>query len=210
MPLQNRVDPWGEIVVNPARGLLFGNRGGRIHQPGQRLIKRRWASRAWICCVLSFKNRKRQLMAPYSYTELFFLDEVTALAAGHRPCFECRRQDAVRFLNAYAEACQLDARPSAPDFDRALHGHRLDGKAKRLVAKPLAKLPSGAMIEWQDAAWAVYGQSLLKWSFEGYTEQRARPSGGTVQVITPLPMVESLRLGYNPLFHPSADQIVRA
>ncbi len=210
MPLQNRVDPWGEIVANPARGLLFGNRGGRIHGPGQRLTNRRWASRAWICCVLSFKNRQRTLMAPNSYTELFFLDEVTALAAGHRPCFECRRQDALAFLNAYAEARQLDARPSAPEFDRVLHGHRLDGKAKRLVEMSAEDLPSGTMIEWQGAAYAVRGRLLLKWSFAGYTEQCARPFGGTVRVITPLPMVESLRLGYNPLFHPSADPGVRA
>ncbi|MEM1201426.1 MAG: hypothetical protein AAGI06_19155 [Pseudomonadota bacterium] len=149
-------------------------------------------------------------MSPNSYTELFFLDEVTALTAGHRPCFECRRQDAVRFLEAFAQARQLDTRPSAPDFDRVLHGHRLDGRTKRLVAEPIASLPTGAMIEWQGAAWAVHGQSLLKWTFEGYTEQCARPSDGTVQVITPLPMVEALRLGYNPIFHPSADQTVRA
>lgn len=210
MPLQNRVDPWGEIVANPARGLFFGNRGGRIHGPGRRLTKRRWASRAWICCVLSFKNRQRQIMSPNSYTELFFLDEVTALAAGHRPCFECRRQDAIEFLNAYAEACQLSERPSAPAFDRVLHGHRLDGKAKRLVERPSGELPSGTMVEWQGAAWAVHGQSLLRWSFEGYKDQCVLPSGETVRVITPHPMVESLRLGYNPLFHPSADQFVRA
>ncbi|MEM8685747.1 MAG: hypothetical protein AAGF81_00350 [Pseudomonadota bacterium] len=149
-------------------------------------------------------------MAPNSYTELFFLDEVTALAAGHRPCFECRRQDALTFLNAYAEARQLETRPSAPEFDKVLHAHRLDGKAKRLVERPMASLPSGTMIEWRDAAWSVHGQSLLKWSFAGYTEKCAHAPRGTVRVITPLPMVETLRLGYNPLFHPSADKYVRA
>ena len=210
MPLQNRVDPWGDIVADPARGMLFGNRGGRIHGPGRRLTKRRWASRAWICCVLEFKNRQRQIMAPNSYTELFFLDEVTALSAGHRPCFECRRQDAVSFLNKYAEARHLDLRPSAPDFDRVLHGHRLDGKTKRVVEMPLDGLPDGVMVSWQQAAWAVHGQNLLEWSFSGYTRCQKRPSGQTVQVITPHPMVEALRLGYNPVFHPSADSHVRA
>ena len=210
MPLQNRVDPWGEIVADPARGMFFGNRGGRIHEAGQRLTKRRWASRAWICCVLEFKNRQRQLMSPNSYTELFFLDEVTALAAGHRPCFECRRADALAFFKAYAEAAHLDQRPSAPEFDRVLHGHRLDGKAKRLVSRPVDDLPSGTMVEWRDAAWAVYGHYLLRWSFGGYVERHKRPSGQKLQVITPHPMVEALRLGYNPVFHPSANSSVRA
>ncbi len=189
--------------------MLFGHRSGGIYVASRRLTKRRWASRAWICCVLEFKNRHRRIMAPNSYTELFFLDEVTALAAGHRPCFECRRPDALAFLNAYAEACQLEHRPSAPDFDRVLHGHRLDGKAKRLVSLPVDDLPSGTMVEWRQAAWAVHGQYLLRWSFAGYTERQKRPAGQKLQVITPHPMVEALRLGYNPVFHPSADSIVR-
>ena len=210
MTFQNRVDPWGEIVADPARGLFFGNRGGRIHGPDQRLNKRRWASRAWICCVLEFKNRQRQIMSPNSYTELFFLDEVTALAAGHRPCFECRRQEALSFLNAYAEANALDQRPSAPEFDRVVHEHRLDGKSKRIAELPAGGLPDGTMIVWQQAAWAVYGRNLLRWSFGGYTECVSCPSDKVVQVITPHPMVEALRLGYNPVFHPSADRFVRA
>lgn len=210
MALQNRVDPWGEIVADPARGTFFGNRGGRIHRDGQRLTNRRWASRAWICCVLEFKNRQRQIMAPNSYTELFFLDEVTALAAGHRPCFECRRGDALAFFNAYAAACGLPHRPSAPDFDKVLHGHRLEGKAKRIITLPADDLPTGTMVEWRGGAWAVHGQDLLRWSFGGYQERQLRPAGNMVRVITPHPMVEALRLGYNPVFHPSADRSVRA
>ncbi|MCP5085143.1 MAG: hypothetical protein GY948_25955 [Alphaproteobacteria bacterium] len=210
MPFQNRVTPMGEIVADPARGTFFGNRGGRIHGPGQRLTKRRWASRAWICCVLEFKNRQRQIMSPNSYTELFFLDEVTALAAGHRPCFECRRRDALSFLNAYAEASGLDCRPSAPEFDRVAHDHRLNEKAKRVIELPADGLPDGTMVAWQQAVWAVYGQNLLRWSFGGYTECQRRPSEKAHQVITPYPMVEALRLGYNPVFHLSADRIVRA
>lgn len=210
MPLQNRVTPFGEIVVDPSRGMFFGNRGGRIHGPGQRLTKRRWASRAWICCVLSFKGRQRQLMSPDSYTELFFLDEVTALAAGHRPCFECRRKDALSFFNAYAEARQLEHRPSAPELDRVLHASRLDGKAKRLEPAPSEKLPTGTMVVHETSAWAVHGELLLKWSFEGYSQCVAKPTGSVFQVITPHPMVEALRLGYNPVFHPSANRFVRA
>ena len=209
MPFQNRVNPWGDIVADPARGMFFGNRGGRIHTPSQHLTKRRWASRAWICCVLQFKNRQRQIMSPNSYTELFFLDEVTALAAGHRPCFECRRQDALAFLNAYANAAGLAERPSAPGFDRVVHDHRLDGKTKRLTEMPAADLPDGTMVAAEGAAWAVRGTSLLRWSFGGYTQSVERPVRAVLQVITPHPMVEALRLGYNPVFHPSADRFVR-
>ncbi len=98
MPLQNRVTPFGELAVTPARGTLMGNRGGRIHSDSRTLGRRRWASRQWICCVLKFKNRQRDVWGRY-YTELFFLDEVTAFAAGHRPCFECRRKDAEQFCS---------------------------------------------------------------------------------------------------------------
>lgn len=210
MPLQNRVTPLGEIVADPSRGMFFGNRGGRIHGPGQRLTKRRWASRAWICCVLSFNGRQRQLMAPNSYTELFFLDEVTALAAGHRPCFECRRQDALSFFNRYAEALHLERRPSAPEFDRVLHASRLEGKTKRIEPMSSDDVPTGTMVLHENSAWAVHGPLLLKWTFSGYTECVARSVNSVYQVITPHPMVEAMRLGYKPVFHPSADRFVRA
>ena len=106
MPLQNRVDPFGELFATPSRGLFMGNRGGRIHTDDRKLTKRRWASRQWICCVLDFKSRQRDVWGRY-YTELFFLDEVTALAAGHRPCFECRRKDAEAFASAWQQAFKL-------------------------------------------------------------------------------------------------------
>ena len=102
MPLQNRVTPEGEIIATPARGLMMGNRGGRLHRPDKTLTARRWTSRAWIACRLEFNNRHRRVMSPNSYTELFFLDEATALAAGHRPCFECRRQDFMAFAQIWA------------------------------------------------------------------------------------------------------------
>ena len=104
MPLQNRVTPEGEIIATPHRGLMMGNRGGCFHLPDRTLGSRRWATRQWIACVLEFKGRHRQaMMQPNRYTELFFLDEATALAAGHRPCFECRRRDAERFAALWAE-----------------------------------------------------------------------------------------------------------
>src|SRR6476646_11713537 len=101
LPLQNRVDPFGELFAAPARGLFMGNRGGRIHTDDRTLTKRRWASRQWICCVLDFKNRQRDVWGRY-YTELFFLDEVTAFAAGHWPCFECSRRDAELFARLFS------------------------------------------------------------------------------------------------------------
>src|SRR6185436_16785602 len=110
MPLQNRADPFGELFVTPARGLFMGNRGGRIHADDRTLTKRRWVSPQWICCRLEFNNRHRTVWGD-SYTELFFLDEVTALAAGHRPCFECRRQDAEAFAESWARSFKQRARP---------------------------------------------------------------------------------------------------
>src|SRR6478672_1151716 len=144
MPLQNRVDPFGELCATPTRGLFFGNRGGRTHTDDRTLTRRRWASRQWICCVLKFKKRQRDVWGRY-YTELFFLDEVTALAVGHRPCFECRRKDAEDFAERWREAFKMRARPRAPEMDERLHAERLDGRAKRLHRRPLDDLPDGAM-----------------------------------------------------------------
>src|SRR5688572_33069560 len=126
MPLQNRVDPFGELLATSARGTLFGNRGGKFHRDDQTLSRRRYATRQWICCVLDFKGRQRDVWGRY-YTELFFLDEVTALSAGHRPCFECRRRDAQAFARCWQRAFGLPAPPRAADMDRVLHAERLDG-----------------------------------------------------------------------------------
>src|SRR3954471_24088401 len=126
MPLQNRVSPFGELFADRARGLFMGNRGGRFHAADRTLSSQRWKSRMWICCRLEFNNRHRGVWGD-SYTELFFLDEVTALAAGHRPCFECRRKDAERFANLFGNG----KRASAGEMDKALHAERLEGKAKR-------------------------------------------------------------------------------
>src|SRR3954463_13014187 len=157
MALQNRVDPFGEPIATPARGTMFGNRGGRVHRDDRTLGQRRWASRQWICCVLQFKGRHRAVWRG-GYTELFFLDEATALAAGHRPCFECRRRDALAFRAAWARARggpppppaagagpPRGPPPPARGMGRGLPGEPLDGRGQRRPPLPSA-LPDGAMI----------------------------------------------------------------
>jgi hypothetical protein len=202
MPLQNRVDPFGELVATSARGLLMGNRGGRIHNDNRRLTARRWASRQWICCVLDFKGRQRDVWGRY-YTELFFLDEVTAFAAGHRPCFECRRKDADAFAEGWRQSYGLRSRPRASDMDMILHRERLDGRMKRMHSLKAEELPDGAMIAIDGKALALRGVSLLRWSPGGY-DNRARRPRGMVDVLTPPPILQVLSTGYQPQWHPSA------
>ena len=200
MPLQNRVDPFGELCAVAPRGLMMGNRGGRIHDAHRKLTRRRWASRQWICCVLEFKNRHRTVFGD-GYTELFFLDEVTAFAAGHRPCFECRRTDAARFAALFSAKKE---RARAPAMDTVLHAERLDGKAKRLHRRKIDTLPDGAMIALDGDAFALRGKRLLRWTPSGYDESRRRPRAGDVDVLTPPSILAVLGRGYRPLWHPSA------
>lgn len=204
MPLQNRVSPDGTIFAGPARGLLFGNRGGRIHDPATRtLLARRWASKQWICCRLAFKDRRRTVMGS-GYTELFFLDEVTALAAGHRPCFECRRADATAFAGFWATAQGLGRPPRAGEIDRVLHHERLEGRGKRRHMRDVAGLPDGAMVMQDAGPLAVRGDALLPWSSAGYGAPLPRPTAGTATVLTPPAILAVLASGYQPLWHPSA------
>jgi len=205
MPLPNRVSPFGELFADPARGLLFGNRGGRIHTGVRTLTRRRWTSRTWICCVLDFKNRRRRVWGD-SYTELFFLDEPTALAAGHRPCFECRRRDALAFATGWQRAFGLNDRPRVSAMDETLHRERLDGRAKRVHALPIAGLPDGAFVSLGGNAFAVRGRSLLRWTPSGYTARRSRPRGETADVLTPPAILAVLASGYGPQWHPSAER----
>ena len=200
MPLQNRVDPFGELIATQARGLFFGNRGGRIHTDHKTLTRRRWASRQWICCVLEFKNRQRDVWGRY-YTELFFLDEPTALAGGHRPCFECRRKDAELFAEKWRQAFKLRSRPHAPEMDEQLHAERLDGRAKRLHRRKIDDLPDGAFISLEEGAFAVRGNSLLHWTPQGYDARKRRPHGNTVDVLTPPAILAVLAEGYEPRWH---------
>jgi hypothetical protein len=197
MPLQNRVDPFGELFASPARGTLMGNRGGRFHADDQNLTTRRWASRQWICCVLEFKNRQRDVWGRY-YTELFFLDEVTALAAGHRPCFECRRKEAERFATLSSDKTM---RASAESMDKVLHAERLNGKAKRTHRRKLDTLPDGAMVALDGEAFAVRGKLLLRWTPAGYPGSKPRPRGIEVDVLTLPSILSVLTRGYEPIWH---------
>jgi hypothetical protein len=199
MPLQNRVDPSGELFATSARGTLMGNRGGRIHTDERKLTARRWASRQWICCVLDFNGRQRDVWGRY-YTELFFLDEPTAFAAGHRPCFECRRKDAGHFAVLFAGKGR---RTSAPAMDRVLHAERLDGKAKRVHRMPFADLPDGAFIVRGGKPFAVRGRRLLPWTPRGYGRAIVRPRG-SADVLTPPSILKVLKAGYQPRWHKSA------
>jgi hypothetical protein len=204
MPLQNRVDPFGELFVTPARGTLFGNRGGRFHTDAKTLTARRWASRQWICCVLNFKGRQRDVWGRF-YTELFFLDEPTALAAGHRPCFECRRKDAEAFAEAWRKARRLRTRPYADEMDDVLHRERLHGRAKRTHRRNIDTLPDGAFVALDSAAFAVRGNALLRWTPQGYDARNRRPRGIAVDVLSPPAILAALSAGYRPHWHPSAS-----
>ena len=199
MPLKNRVSPFGELFATAARGTLLGNRGGKFHHNDRTLGQRRWVSRQWICCVLEFKNRQRDVWGRY-YTELFFLDEVTAFAAGHRPCFECRRKDAEKFAALFSGKKK---RATAPAMDEILHAERLDGKDKRLHRCKIDTLPDGAMIVRDGRPFALRGKKLLPWRPAGYGSPVARPRGMTVDVLTPPAMLAVLQAGYEPLWHPS-------
>jgi hypothetical protein len=211
MPLQNRVDPFGALIATPARGTMFGNRGGRFHRDDRTLGARRWASRQWICCVLEFKQRHHKVWGR-GYTALFFLDEVTALAAGHRPCFECRRSDAKAFAESWARAKNISV-PYAPDMDVVLQGERLDGRAKRRHEMPLDDLPDGTFVSLGNEphrAFAVRGAHLLRWGENGYAEKTSRPRDLMVDVLTPPSIVAALSAGYRPQWHPSAQIIPSA
>jgi|SRR5580698_9843125 hypothetical protein len=205
MPLQNRVDPFGGLNAVAARGTLFGNRGGRFHTDTRTLTRRRWASRQWICCVLDFKNRQRDVWGRY-YTELFFLDEPTALAAGHRPCFECRRKDAEAFAEAWRAAHKLGTRPYADAMDDVLHRERLDGRAKRMHRRGIDTLPDGAFIWLDNKALAVRGDALLRWTPDAYAGSERRPRGVEVDVLTPPSILVVMSAGYQPRWHPSVQK----
>ena len=201
MPLQNRVSPFGELFADAARGTLMGNRGGRIHDDSRQLGTRRWASKQWICCKLDFKDRHRRVWGD-SYTELFFLDEVTALAAGHRPCFECRRADANAFAKSWSAV--TGQKPSAPQMDDALHAQRLNGRGKCMHRMRLTDLPDGAMIARDGEAYAVKGDRLLRWSASGYGPPIRRENSDTADVLTIPAILAVLSAGYQPRWHPSA------
>jgi hypothetical protein len=202
MPLQNRVTPSGEIIATPHRGMFTGNRG-IIHDPATKTLTRRWASQAWITCLCEFRGWRREVMGGRSWTELFFLDEATAFAAGHRPCFFCRRDDANRFRAAW-EAGNGVARVLARDIDAVLHRERLVGAKKRLHAlpMPLDQLPDGAMLQEGDKSYLIAQGRALSWSPAGYRDgQNALQDA---KLLTPPSTLRALSAGYRPVLHASA------
>jgi hypothetical protein len=203
MPLQNRVTPFGDIVAVPQRGFLMGNRG-IIHDPATRsLLKRRWTTRAWIICVCQFKGVRREVMARRSWTELFFFDEATALAAGHRPCFYCQRQRARAFQAAWAEGNGTAPLP-APTIDLVLNGERLDakgGKRRHFIEGSVTDLPDGTMVAEGDNAYLIKSGKMYLWSWEGYASSKYPTVN--VTLLTPPSTVRALSAGYAPLMHPS-------
>jgi hypothetical protein len=193
-PLQNRVDPFGEFHAVAERGGLMGNRGGRLHRDDRTLSGSRWKTKHWLICVCAFKGRRREVWGR-GYTELFFLDEPTALAAGHRPCFECRRQAAKAFISAFPGA------PSGVDgMDEALHRERVDYRRKRLWRARLGDLPDGAMIARDRRPYALRSGMLLPWSFAGYRAPAPLEPDAAADVLTPPSTVAALERGYRPLW----------
>jgi hypothetical protein len=205
MPLRNRVTPLSELIATPERGLVYGNRGC-LHD-AQGVIRRHHSTRRWIACRLSFRGRRRpRLMAPGRYTELFFLDDVTALAAGHRPCAECRRADYNRLIAAWSEL--HPGQHGADEIDAQLQAERLDGRERRLHGVPYRELPDGAFVLLDGHPHLVNGPRLLAWSPGGYLSPSPRPASGRAAVITPPSLMALLRHGWAPLvplLHPSAD-----
>lgn len=190
MPLQNRVTPRGELIATPARGMFMGNRG-RLHDADKRIV-RSANSILWIVCTLEFSGRRRDVMSPDSYTELFFLDEAVALAAGHRPCAECRRSS----YRAYLAAVDI---AGAPELNKRLRDSR---NAPRTTAA-VTSLPEGVFIEVDGEARLKWAAALHKWTPDGYVEPI--PVAGAARVLTPELSVAALRSGYRPVVHSTAD-----
>jgi hypothetical protein len=207
--MQNRVTPLGELIDTPARGLVYGNRGC-LHDDNGR-IRRRYNGRRWIACQLRFKDWQRSpLRQPGKFTELFFLDEATAFAAGHRPCALCRRADYTRFVEMWR--ILHPAQSGADAIDAQLHDERVDPdtRAQRHHDAPLDELPDGVFVLHDGAPHLVLGDSLLLWSAAGYSARRRRTLRTQARVITPPSVVALLRGGWQslvPVVHPSAIAI---
>ena len=207
MPLQNRVTPLGDLVAAPARGLVYGNRGCLHDERGQ--IRRRYDGKRWIACRLEFRGwQRRPLLQPGRFTELFFLDEATAFAAGHRPCALCRREDYVRFGQSWHEL--HPGQVGADAIDAQLHSERVTPEPRTQLrhTAAFADLPDGTFVLVGRAPWLVFGQSLLLWTPSGYAERTSRPGHGQAEMITPPSLVAVLRIGWQralvPILHPSA------
>jgi hypothetical protein len=184
----------------------MGNRGGALHN-WKREIVRQYASRRWITCLLEFRGRRRSVMSPGQYTELFFLDEAVALAAGHRPCAECRRERFNAFRDAWMRSVDPRAgiSPLADEIDRELHRSRIDRRKEKIAHQAaLNSLPDGCFVQIESLSYLVRGDTLLLWSPQGYLKRRHRPNDLTVTILTPEPVVRCIRQGYQPEIHKSS------
>jgi hypothetical protein len=206
MPLQNRVDPYGQLQAVEARGALMGNRG-ILHNAAKQIIAA-WRSPRWITCTLSFKGRRRDVFAPHRYSELFFLDEATSLAAGHRPCAECRRNRFEEFRTAWAagNADHVASQPLSVDkIDRVLHSERVQqGGGKKTYEAVLSTLPAGVLIEYERHVYLQWAGKLHPWSFAGYGPAADVSAAAEVKVLTPKSIVRAIRAGFVPQVHESA------
>jgi len=206
MPLQNRVTPLSELVATPSRGLVYGNRGC-LHDPSGR-IRRRYNGKRWIACRLQFRGWHREpLMQPGRFTELFFLDEATAFAAGHRPCALCRRQDYDCLIEVWRRL--HPDQTGADAIDAQLHAERLeaDTREQHHHAANFDELPDGAFVMYGDAPHLVLGAQLLRWTVSGYDAFKPRPRRESARVITPPSLVSLLATEWQPmvpLIHTSA------
>lgn len=199
MPLQNRVLPSGDIIADPARGLFTGNRG-ILHDGQKRLGKARWKGKLWIICALEFKGWHREVMTPGTWTELFFLDEAVALAAGHRPCALCQREAYYAYRTAWGGGRK------AVEIDAALHAARIgpDRQQRHFMAEAKA-VPDGAFIRHEGQSCLIHSNALHPYNPSGYGPPLPLPKG-QVEVMTPQPTIEALRAGYRPLLHPSVTR----
>lgn len=209
MPLQNRVTPFGDIVAIQQRGLFTGNRGIIHDAKTKTLLRKRWSNQAWIVCTCSYKNRRRDVMATRSWTELFFLDEAVALAAGHRPCFACRRESADAFRAAWNSAKGTrDVR--APEIDQTLHRERLQNGRKRIhpLKMRLDELPEGAVVARGDDAYTIARGLAFRWTVGTYEPPRKLEK--VDGLLTPPSTLQAMSAGYLPTLHPSAEAAFRS
>ncbi len=198
MPLQNRVNPYGEICYSDQRGTLMGNRGN-LHNAQQQIV-RKYQLKRWIICLLEFKGRHQKVMHPGYYTELFFLDEATGLAAGHRPCGECQYKRFKEFITLWKNANDAPGLNLA-QVDAQLH---LERTAKDKPLASLDDLPDGVFMEYETKPYLLYRGSIWEWSFAGYLQPQLRPHNLEVKILTPVSIVKTIAAGFTPAIHPTA------
>lgn len=199
--LQNRVNPFGEIITTPARGSFMGNRGV-IHN-AQKQITHAFKHKAWIICTLEFKGRKRTVMTPDRWTELFFLDEATAFAAGHRPCFECRKEDAKRFKSCWIAgnpSYNFNMTTSIKEIDEVIHCERIDSAKKKVTHQRMSSdLVEGTFVAIDDAPYLFSKGRLHRWTPSGYEISTAAPDASMMTILTPSSVFNAFNAGYVPV-----------